>query len=393
MSWPQTILAACFWCSAAGVAYAYFGYPALIHLCSRLFGEAPQPPTITEENLPRVSLLIAAYNEAEVIHERIENLLDLDYPPDRLQIIVASDGSADATVEIARRFEPRVKVLAFADRRGKANTLNASFEHLDGDIVVLSDANTSMDDGALRALTRWFADPKVGAVCGRLILSDSSAGGNADGVYWRYETFLKRCEDRLGGPLGANGAIYAIRRPLLAPLPPGTIIDDFVIPLAAKIRSRCRIIYDADAIAHEETAPDLRAEFRRRSRIGIGGFQALGTLWPLLSPRHGWTAFAFWSHKVLRWICPFLMIAALLSALPLAAHPLYAAALLVQCAFYSLCLLIAILPPLGRAMRPLRIFPMFAGMNLALLMGFFGWLRGQHSGVWTRTPRAANTGR
>jgi cellulose synthase/poly-beta-1,6-N-acetylglucosamine synthase-like glycosyltransferase len=388
MSTIEIIIAVGFWCSIAGVAYAYLGYPAVIYVLSRTFGRAPVPPVNAEDELPRVALLIAAHNEATVIEQRIRNILALEYPTARLQIVIASDGSDDGTVEICRGFEPRVRVLAFPERRGKAATLNASLPHLDGEIAVLSDANTSMDTGALRALVRWFVDPGIGAVCGRLILSDSPGGRNADGTYWRYETFLKRCEDRLGGPLGANGAIYAIRRSLLVPLAPNTIIDDFVIPLAAKIKGHCRIIYDAQAIAHEETPHDLRSEFRRRTRIGIGGFQALGVLWPLLFPSHGWTAFAFWSHKVLRWICPFLMVAALLGALALAGYPVYRIALIGQCVFYALSSLVALVPSLGWVFRPLRIFPMFAGMNLALMMGCFGWLRGRQTGVWSRTPRS-----
>jgi cellulose synthase/poly-beta-1,6-N-acetylglucosamine synthase-like glycosyltransferase len=224
-------------------------------------------------------------------------------------------------------------------------------------------------------------------VSGRLVLTDPRTGRNVDSVYWRYETFLKQCEGRLGGLLGANGAIYAIRRSLFEPLRAGTIVDDFMVPLVARMRSGCRIVYDAHAVAHEETPADLSMEFRRRARIGVGGFQALATLWPLLSPRHGWTAFTFWSHKVMRWISPFLLVAMLLSSLLLISQPLFRIALVAQVAFYASCFVGTMLPPANRVARVLRIFGMFAAMNLALLTGFFRWLVSSQSGIWKRTER------
>jgi cellulose synthase/poly-beta-1,6-N-acetylglucosamine synthase-like glycosyltransferase len=248
-----------------------------------------------------------------------------------------------------------------------------------------------MERGSLGRLVRWFRDETVGAVCGRLVLTDPRSGRNVDGLYWRYETHLKRCEARLGALLGANGAIYAIRRSLFPRLPDGTAVDDFVVPLLAKLRTGCRIVYDADAVAREESAPDLTGEFRRRARIGAGGFQALGVLWRLLSPRHGWTAFALWSHKVLRWVCPFLMIGAVLGGLALAAHPLYRWMLVAQAIFYTLCAAGAVVPATGRrGSRVLRALSMFAAMNLALLLGFGRWLRGTQTGLWQRTARSAD---
>lgn len=386
MTTIETITAACFWCSACGVVYAYLGYPLVIFAFSRMFGHPPIPPVVHDLELPTVSLLIAAHNEAGVIEDRIHNALDLSYPEDRFKIVIASDGSDDGTAEICACYGARIRPLLFPVRQGKPATLNAAIPQVDGDIVVLSDANTRMDVQALRCLTRWFVDPAVGAVCGRLVLSDPESGRNADSVYWRYETFLKQCEARLGALLGANGAIYAIRRSLFTPLPKGAVVDDFIIPLAAKLHSGCRIVYDQAAIAYEETAPGLRAEFGRRSRIGVGGFQALTMLWPLLSPRHGWTAFALWSHKLLRWGCPFLLIAAIVTAASLVRFPLYRAAVIAQTIFYGLCAAGALLPP-TRASRVLRVFPLFAGMNLALLTGILCGFCGKQTGVWTRTDR------
>lgn len=387
MDITDQILAAGFWCCVVGVIYSYVGYPVIVSIVSRLCGRDPTPPARGDDASPRIALLIVAHNEADVIESRIENALAQAYPPDRLQIVIASDGSDDGTVEICRRYSDRVTLLAFSHRRGKAATLNDAVAGLDADVVVLSDANTLMEPAALQRLARWFCHLDVGVVCGRLVLTDPRSGRNVDSVYWRYETHLKRCEARLDALLGANGAIYAIRRAFFPPLPAATAVDDFVIPLLAKLRTGCRIVYDGDAVAREESAPDLRGEFGRRARIGAGGFQALGVLWPLLHPRHGWTAFAFWSHKVLRWVCPFLMVGALLSGVALARYPLYRWMNISQGVFYSLCVAGALLPA-DCKWRFLRVFPMFATMNLALLVGFVRWLRGAQTGLWQRTIRS-----
>ncbi len=385
----QTALVVIFWTSTALVVYAYLGYPLAIYLASRLFGRRRDPAAADDAQLPQLSLLIAAYNESSVIGERIENALAMDYPRDKLEIVVASDGSSDGTNEIVQRYADRgVVLLPFPERRGKSVVLNDAIGRLHGELMMLSDANTMMDPQAARRLVRWFSDPAVGAVCGWLDLYDTQTGRNADGVYWRYENFLKRCEGRLDAVLGANGAIYAMRRELYQPIPPDTLVDDFTIPLLAKLHSGCRILYDKQAVAVEETAPDIHAEFRRRARIGAGGFQAIARLWPLLNPRFGWTAFAFGSHKVLRWLSPFFLLAMLGTNVLLAGLPVYRELLWGQLAFYALALVGSRISLPGWAGRLLRLPALFTAVNLALLVGFVRWLRRPQSGVWVRTPRA-----
>ena len=223
-----------------------------------------------------MSVLVAAYNEEKEIGDRIVNALKQDYPPGMLEVVIASDGSSDRTNEIAAAFAGYgVRLLDYPVRRGKATVLNDAFGELDGEVVVLSDANTYFSDpGVVRKLARWFRDPAVGAVCGKLVLTDPETGTNVDGVYWKYETFLKQCESRLGALLGSNGAIYAIRRELFDGIPPGTVLDDFVIPLLARMRTGKRIVYDPEARADEETPKGIGQEFKRRARIGAGGFQS-----------------------------------------------------------------------------------------------------------------------
>jgi cellulose synthase/poly-beta-1,6-N-acetylglucosamine synthase-like glycosyltransferase len=385
------LLQAVLWASLCAVAYAYIAYPALIFACSRLFGRQPRPPVLDDTDVPRVSLLIAALNEEQVIQERIENALTLDYPADKLEIVIASDGSTDRTPEIVRDFERRypnrVRLLDYAKRRGKATVLNESLPKLSGDLIALSDANTFFEPSALKHLARWFSAPTVGVVCGKLNLINPKSGKNVDSLYWRYETFLKDCEGRLGALLGSNGAIYALRREDYRPIAPDTIIDDFMIPLLIKMKGRKRIVYDVDAIALEETPSDIRDEFRRRSRIGAGGFQSLTRLWQLLLPVYGWTAFAFWSHKLIRWLCPACLVAALIANVLLIGNSLYTVTLVSQLGFYGAALAGSFIPGEAPPARLLRLTTMFASMNLALAIGFWRWMAGLQRGTWQRTAR------
>lgn len=381
------------WLCLALVAYAYALYPAVIWAASRLLGRVREAPERPDADLPSATLILAAYNEEAVLEDRLRNALAMHYPREKLEILVGSDGSIDRTPEIARQFADRgVRLLDFAQNRGKATVLNHAVDEASGDILLMSDANTAIDPEAARNLARWFDDPEVGAVVGRLVLVDPSTGKNADGLYWKYETFLKKCEARLGALLGANGAIYAIRRSLYAPIPAGTIVDDFVIPLLAHQRTGCRLIYEAGAIAVEETAPDVKAEFRRRARIGAGGFQSIGMLARLLDPRRGWVAFAFFSHKILRWLCPFFLIGALASNAALLDRPAYRWLLAAQVGFYAVSVVMPFVPSSAKLLRPLRLTTMFTSMNAALLVGFFRWALRRQKGTWKRTERSAGVG-
>jgi cellulose synthase/poly-beta-1,6-N-acetylglucosamine synthase-like glycosyltransferase len=384
----MTSLELLFWMFVAVVAYAYVVYPLVVWGCSRLVGTDTECQPAVHKGLPSVSVLIAAHNEERVIADRIVNALQLDYPADRYEIVVASDGSVDRTADIVRGFGASgVRLLASPLRRGKATVLNAAFRALRGDIVLLSDANTFTERDALQKIVRWFADPSVGIVCGRLVLTDPATGGNVDSVYWRYETFLKRCEARLGGLLGANGAIYAVRRSMFTGIRRDTIVDDLVIPLVTRLRTGCSIVYDDDAIAHEQTAPDLQSEFKRRSRIGAGGFQSIVALRRLLRPAQGWLAFTFLSHKVLRWMCPFALIGALATNVCLVRTAPYGWLLTCQSIGYALALAGVRSTGSGLPARVLRLTTMFTTMNAALLIGFWRWISGEQLAAWERTAR------
>jgi cellulose synthase/poly-beta-1,6-N-acetylglucosamine synthase-like glycosyltransferase len=378
-----------FWCCVAGVLYSYVVYPLLVWGLSALFGRTRVPPAVGgDDQLPTVSLLIAAYDEESVIAERIQNALALDYPVDKIEIVIASDGSSDRTNDIVRSFsDRRVRLLAYPERQGKAGVLNAAFREVRGDIVVLSDANTHTNAAAVKNLVRWFRNPDIGVVCGRLILTDPATGTNVDGLYWRYETFLKRCENRLGALLGANGAIYAIRRDLYTAIQRNTLIDDFVIPLRTHLQTGCVIEYDNEAVAYEDTPGAIGSEFKRRARIGTGGFQSMPALWALLNPSRGWIAFTYFSHKVCRWLCPFFLVGALITNLFLLTVPMYQTAFAAQIAIYGVAGLGTRLSHPGLPFKFLRLTTLFAGMNLALLVGFWRWVNEEPQGAWSRTAR------
>ncbi|HBN78207.1 MAG TPA: glycosyltransferase family 2 protein [Planctomycetaceae bacterium] len=380
-----------FWLCVGIIFYSYLIYPMMLAVAVRLHPpqtSAPETCEIPVENWPLISLIIAAYCEENVILQRLHNALMLDYPADRIEILIGVDGDLDATGEIVASIpDDRIRLLQFPVRRGKASVLNDCFAAATGEILLFSDANTFWDKDAAKQLVRHFTKNSIGGVCGRLILTDADGGTNCDGLYWRYENQLKEWEGQLGALLGANGAIYGIRKNLYQPIPTQTIIDDFLIGMRIH-QQGSRFLYEPNAIAREETAPTISDEFKRRSRIGAGGFQSLAWLSSLLLPHYGLVSWAFWSHKVLRWICPAAMLVALVSNWFLAVTPPYQALLLLQSGFYlaALCGAMSILPgPLGKLSRVLW---MFVNMNAALASGFWKWLSQSQSATWKRTDRS-----
>ena len=325
-----------FWVSAGFVVYTYAGYPALLWIVQKLVPRRAHRATAE----PSVSLLIAAYNEAGVIADKIRNSLALDYPADRLEVVVASDGSTDATAEIVRRMAEeegsgRVRLLMYPRNRGKVQVLNDAIPELRGDIVAFSDASSMLAPEALRELVANFADPRVGAASGIYQVRNKEAAslGRQEDLYWKYETFLKLQEARLGAVTGAHGSLYAIRRPLYPFPPPGTINDDFVIPTSV-LRRGCRIAYEPRAIAFEE-AHEMEG-FGRRVRITAGNVAQLRLIGDLVWPPRPLVLLCFLSHKAARLFVPIALGAMVIASAMLVAEPLYAVLLALQLIFYAL---------------------------------------------------------
>jgi cellulose synthase/poly-beta-1,6-N-acetylglucosamine synthase-like glycosyltransferase len=338
--------------------------------------------------LPRIAVVISAFNEERYLQRRIDNVLACDYPRDLLRLYVGSDGSGDATPQIlGAQTDARVTVHAFAVNRGKASVLNDLVSRANEEILVFSDANTFFEPDALLHLVGHFQNPRVGGVSGELRLT-TPGGDNQDSLYWRVEQLLKFFEARIGGLLGANGAIYAIRKALWKPIAPDTICDDFCIAMNVAASGH-QLVYEPNAIAEEETPHTISEEYHRRIRIGIGNFQALFRF-PEYVLRTNWaTKFTYLSHKVLRWITPHLVLMTLAasSLLAWASHAWLALAALV---LFGLVLGYATyrLTYRGRRLpKVLRLVAFFYALNEAFLLASWKYMRGDFRGSWRRTAR------
>lgn len=386
-----------FWAAALLLLHTYFFYPVILFMLDGIEqaianlefiknGRERRRPRV-ETALPSVSLVVAAYNEASCIEEKIKNSLALDYPADRFELVIGSDGSDDGTDDKVKAVRDARVRLSAAPRAGKTTVLNRCIPAASGDIIILSDANTNIDANAVKKLVRHFQDPEVGAVCGKLTLFNKELQEYEESAYWTYESLIKFYEGKQGAVMGANGGLYAIRRRLFTQLPPSTIVDDFVIPLRI-LEQGYKVKYDPEAFAFEETTEDYDKEFGRRARIAAGNFQSLRMVPGLLSPAAGFRAFAFWSHKVLRWCAPALMAIAFLANIPLLGKLPYVLTFAAQCLFYGLALAGRQGVFSGALKRLASVSYYFVTMNAAIAVGFWRFLRNTQRAAWDRTARA-----
>lgn len=379
-------MVALFWVSVLGVAGTYLLYPLFLWLltCWR------RPPTYAElGELPAVSLIISAYNEAAVIGEKLDNSLSLVYPPGKLQIIVISDGSQDGTDQLAGQYADRgVLLQRMEPRSGKTAAQNAGVRLANGEVLVFTDANSLYTPTALVELMRPFADRGVGCVCGELeyLNLGGEGAGKGEGFYWHYEQFLKNRESQWCSLVGANGSIYALRRELFDELPP-EIISDFVMPLRVW-RKGFRVVYAPRARALEHSAKSFREEFRRRTRIIARSLHGLRSEAGVLNPFvHPGFALQVFSHKVLRWLVPLFLLCALTSSGLLYREQPYRALFWSQGVFYLLALAGNLAPrSLGRV--GLFYIPAhFCAINLGALAGVLQFLAGNRYTVWEPIKR------
>ena len=381
---PELIAQVLFWLALSLVVNTYVIYPIFVFLVGMI--RIRKQRSYAYSNLPTVTVVVSVYNEETVIEDKLKNHEASDYPAEKVSFLFGSDGSTDSTNEVLRRCHgENVVPHLFSRRRGKAAVLNDLVNESQSEIVIFSDANTSFRPDTVRMLVQPFADPTVGAVCGELVVvSDSqTTGGFGERLYWKLENMLKTGESRISSTLGATGAVYAIRKSLFVPLPLGKVVmDDFIIPMGV-LKRGFRIVYNPDAVAYERPTNSVGGEFRRRIRIAAANFNGISEYSSLLTPRKGFVAFALWSHKLLRWVVPFLFLIVLGStAFAARTSPFFLLVLWVEIAFLFMAFLGFVL---DRLKINAGIFGMpyyFVAINCALIVGFIRYLFGSQQPTW-----------
>ena len=373
-----------FWLCLAIVVYTYIGYGIVLYLLvfiKRLATKAKPLADISDDCLPEVTLMVCAYNEEDIIAEKMANTHLLDYPADRLHLVWVTDGSTDNTNTLLSAY-PEVEIVYSPERRGKAAALKHGIKEVKTEIVMMTDANTMLNPGAVREIVRLMQDPKVGCVSGEkkvMAKSNSDEAAQGEGLYWKYESTLKRLDGELYSAMGAAGELCVIRRQLMTDIPDDTLLDDFIISMEI-VRTGYKIAYTSKAYAMEYGSADLHEESKRKRRIAAGGLQSCWRLRSLMNPlRYPVVAFQFVSHRVLRWtitpVCLFALIP-LNTILVLSGEGIiYTVIWVLQILFYA------------SAAAGLRISKYFVFMNLNVFRGM-AYLFNNTSGMWEKAKRA-----
>lgn len=376
-----------FWVCLAVCVYVYFGYPALLWVLSRFRRRPVRAGDIT----PHVTFVIAAYNEEKVIAEKIENSLSPDYPADRIEVLVVSNGSTDRTNEIvAEHSDPRVRLLALP-RPGKMQALNEGAKAATGEILVFTDADFLLDRHTLRLMASKFADPEVGGVCGARntnVRREGDATGEGEGLYARWDKWQKTLESRIGSVFAADGLLYAIRRELYVPIDAVHAADDIYISTRIPLQGY-RLLFEPDATAYERAGVHAEQEFRRRVRVTNHSVRGLLTLRSHLFT-HGFYSLELLSHKLVRHMIPFFLLPLLAASAVLASHsPVYMLVFAGQVFVYALAMVGWALRhrPIGRA-KPFYVPYYFCFVNAAAFFGLLSILRGSRVTAWA--PRGGD---
>jgi poly-beta-1,6-N-acetyl-D-glucosamine synthase len=375
-----------YWLVAALIGYTYIGYPSLVWLIARFTPLRVRLRAVT----PTVTFVVVAHNEGRRITRRVRNLLSLDYPPAKRQIVVVSDGSTDDTAERARAVSPDVQVIERPERQGKAAAFNAVLPGLATEVVVLTDARQRFDRRAAIALVRHFADPTVGAVSGDLVLrrqSDAEAGSQGAEAYWNFEKRLRWWESLADSTVGVTGAITALRRELFEPIPPDTVLDDVLIPLRIARRGY-RVTFETTARAYDRLSARSRDEFSRKVRTLAGNFQLFGREPWLLVPWRNRLWIQTMSHKVLRLALPLLFVLAAVANSMLLDRPFYQLTFAAQVVFYGLAIVGGLWPGLRRGGRILLLPYAVCFLAWATVVAFVRVVRGRQNATWDRVQVA-----
>lgn len=389
-----------FWVSLFIVFYTYIGYGIVLYILVKLkecFRKPTSYPMPSDEELPELTLFIAAYNEEDVVDEKMRNCISLDYPAKKLQFLWVTDGSNDQTNERLSRW-PQATILHQPQRQGKTAALNRGMKFVKTPLVVFTDANTNLNREALREIVHAFANPKVGCVAGEkriAVQTKDNAASGGEGIYWKYESTLKALDSRLYSAVGAAGELFAVRRELFEDMRTDTLLDDFILSLRIAMQGYT-IAYCADAYATESGSADMQEEEKRKVRIAAGGLQSIWRLRPLLNPfRYGMLHFQYVSHRVLRWsITPlllFLLLPLNAALLFTAGHPMfYAIILILQVLFYLMGFWGYYLSRKHIKNKILFIPYYFLFMNVNVIRGFryLSKRKGSSSGAWEKARRA-----
>lgn len=394
----NTILQLIFWLGIFIVFYAYLGYGLLLFFLIKIKRLFVKRPDLTQKDeLPEVTFIVAAYNEANWIEQKIQNSLEFDYPKDKIHFLYVTDGCSDSTPELIRNFpfpaDVQWSLHHEAARRGKIAAVERIMQYVESPISVYTDANTMVNPMAIRNIVRHYQNPKVGAVSGekRISMSERDAANAAgEGIYWKYESTLKCWDSELYSVVGAAGELFSIRTELFESVPEDTIIEDFCMTLGIAKRGY-QVRYEPQAYAVESSSASVQEELKRKIRIAAGGLQAISRLRPLLNPfRYGVLSFQYISHRVLRWtLAPLALILIFFSNVALAAQGilLYQVLLLAQVLFYTAGLLGYVLEKRQIKFKVLFIPYYFMVMNYAVFRGFGRFIKGSQSVVWERAAR------
>ncbi len=384
-----------FWLALAGTLYTYFLYPVILILLNNLRKAIRKNNNTNTNNTfspaycPSVTMIISAYNEQDVLPDKIRNCMQIDYPREKLHFIIGSDGSDDRTADILRNIkDDRFTTIINPHRQGKVAMLNMLVELSNSCIIVFSDANTMYASNAVTELVKPFAQPKTGCVIGKLELAadvNDTQTCQPEGLYWRYENRIKQLENKLGILSTINGGIFAIRRHLFEQLPSNTITEDQVLGMKIMTRGyKCVLAQNAHAC---EEVSNWTGELRRRIRISAGNFQSLFLVPAIMHPRTGWVALSFISHKLLRWMVPLFMAAMLGANILLAGQAFYGSTLILQGSFYASGLLAIWAGKLIPLPKALIIPKYFLAMNGAILIGLYRFLASKQKVTWQKAPR------
>jgi len=384
-----------FWISFFTIIYSYGGYVFISLIILKL---KPKRWVVSDKayNFPTISLIIAAYNEESIIEEKIKNSKALRYDPSKLEIIFVTDGSTDSSPDIVSRY-PEIRLLHENKRSGKSAAVNRAVSLANHEILVFCDANTDLNPDALLLIANHYEDPNVGGVSGekKIKIAPNSAASGGEGIYWKYESFLKRMDSKLYSIVGAAGELFSVRKSLYEFIEPDTILDDFIISLRINLKGYS-IVYEPGAFAEETSSASIKEEKKRKVRIAAGAFQSmgrLGELWKVWkNPR---LSFLFISHKVLRWtLCPVFILTLFLSNLViildegLALSSIYLYIFFLQSIFYLLATIGWLQSNRPKANKIFYIPYYFVFMNLSVFQGFLLFIRGKQSAVWDRSKRA-----